>query len=102
MHRASIEFLADFHDELPRWGLRSTIQLQQPITFSLISHPRISAAGYELVLLHQGGGQVKRSDIHSDECRNDTGIKAFARLRDLLLQRWPQPQQASASGTGAR
>lgn len=94
MHRSAIENGADFTDPAPIFAVQTRVQFQDAIRFSLHSSNRSRDEPYQLTLIRQGGGEVKRPDIRTDHCSSDKGIQAFGRLRRQILQRWPQPEVA--------
>jgi hypothetical protein len=93
MHRSAIENGADFTDPSPTFFVDTTVRFQDAIRFSLRSSHRRHNDPYQLTLIRQGGGGVRMPGIRSDHCSYDKSIQAFTRLREQILQRWPQPPQ---------
>lgn len=91
MHQAAIEMPGDFQDELPRWGVRSTISVPMSSSkFVLTSKDGPHRDRYQLTVLHIAGGTPTRTHNpgREGECTTEEIVSAFTKLRTKLLGRW--------------
>lgn len=91
MHQFAMEMPGEFKDELPRWGVRSTIQLPMASSrFALVSHDGRYSDKYQFTMLHIAGGTPTRESNpgREGECTTDVIVSEFGKLRSVFLGKW--------------
>lgn len=103
-----MEMPGDFQDELPRWGVRSTISVPMSSSrFVLTSMDGRHWDKYQFTVLHIAGGTptLAHNPGREGECTTDAIVSEFARLQVKFLGRWGEQramQSAKAGGPEAR
>jgi hypothetical protein len=91
MHQLAIDMPGDFSDELPRWGVRATIQVPMSSSrFVLSSNDGPYADKYQFTVLHIAGGtpSLEHNPGREGECTTREIVSEFSKVRRAFLEKW--------------
>ena len=95
MHQLAIDMPGEFSDEIPRWGVRATIQVPMTASeFILSSHDSSYSNKYEFTVLHIAGGSPRReyNPGREGECTTKEIRSEFSKVRRAFLEKWHEKQ----------